>query len=207
MNESLLAIKKSVLFTGVSTEELRGMLECLNAYEKSYKSGEYIYRVNDNIKEVGFVSSGKLLATKEDFWGNDSILSYISQNQIFGESFVCMQKPITINIMASEDSKIIFLSIDKILTPCEKACDRHRKLIYNFAMLLASKNLLLTQKINYLSQRTTREKLMCYLSEYSKYANSPIFEIPLNRQQLADYLSVDRSAMSNELSKMQRKKS
>lgn len=198
-------IKKSKLFEGIDRNELESMLKCLNAYSRSFKKGEYVYRVGDAISEVGLTLTGALLIAKEDFWGNRSIISKCKSGALFGETFACSPGTLsTINVIVENDAEVMFLDVKRIMTVCPSGCTFHSRLIRNLASVLAVKNVSLNAKIEHLSKRTTKDKLLSYLSQCSLNAGSSSFDIPFNRQQLADYLCVDRSALSNELSKLQK---
>lgn len=197
-------IKNSRLFSGVSENEIADMLQCLSASVRGFEKGVVIFRSGDNITSLAMLLSGTVHIQKEDYWGNLSILSEVSPGNIFGEVYACLKsEPMAYNAAAVRDSTVLFLDIHKVLTSCGSACPFHARLIQNLLSEMAEKNRTLTVKMTHLSQRTTREKLLSYLSEQSQKAGSPSFDIPFTRQQLADYLSVDRSAMSSELGKMQ----
>lgn len=197
--------KKSKLFSGIEENELDLMLNCLNATIKEYKKDDFIFHVGEKITDVGFVLSGTIHIINEDYWGNRVIISQLKEGNLFGESYSCSNSlTTTISAVATEDTKIMFLDVKRIITTCSSACIFHIRLIKNLITVLSEKNILLTSKIDHTSKRTTREKLLSYLSEQSKNVNSSSFDIPFNRQQLADYLCVDRSAMSSELSKMKK---
>ena len=202
--KNLSILKKSPLFLGISTEEIQTMLECLNAFEKKYEKGALIFQQGDTVNSMGLVLSGKIHILKEDFWGNRTILSDISPSQMFAESFACTHtQNITVNVLAVEPSTVLFIDVRQILNTCTSACVFHSRIIRNLLSILAGKNIMLTGKIEHITKRTTREKLLSYLSaEYHRAASSS-FHIPFNRQELAEYLAVDRSAMSLELSKLQ----
>jgi CRP-like cAMP-binding protein len=146
---------------------------------------------------------GEIHIQTEDYWGNQTIISEINPGNIFAESYALMpQTPIAVNAVAITDCTVLFMSAQNTLSPCCNVCTFHAQLIQNFAKALARKNLHLTGKLEQMSQRTTRNKLLAYLSTQSLKTKNASFDIPFNRQQLADYLAVDRSAMSNELSKL-----
>lgn len=196
-------IKKSPLFYGTQDSEVKAMLGCLSAHEAHYKKDSYIYREGDTIGDVGMVLSGCIYLISEDYWGNRTILSELETGDIFGEVYSCIEtETLNISIVTAEESDILFINMKKITSVCTSACEFHNKLVRNLIRVLAEKAFALTKKIAHTSRRNTREKLLSYLSEQSKKSGSCSFEIPFNRQQLADYLSVDRSAMSTELSKM-----
>ena len=179
------------------------MLDCLSAYAQIYQKGECIFHRGERITSVAMLLEGCIHIQKEDYWGNLSILSEISAGEIFGEVYACLgNEEILNNAVAVRQSTVLFLDISRILTVCPSACRFHGRLIRNLLSVIASKNKILTQKLSHMSQRTTREKLLSYLSEQSLRTGCSSFDIPFNRQQLADFLSVDRSAMSNELCKM-----
>lgn len=203
MEKYLSILKNSKLFNGISADELRSMLDCLSAVTCSYRKGEYVFRRGDHIGSVAMLLEGGIHIQKEDYWGNLSILSEISAGEIFGEVYACLESDTIRNdAVAIRTSEVLFLDVKRILTMCPSACQFHGRLIRNLLSVLAEKNKMLTHKLEHMSKRTTREKLLSYLSEQSQRAGSPVFDIPFNRQQLADFLSVDRSAMSAELCRM-----
>lgn len=205
MEKYLTLLSNTTLFTGIDKEDISSMLNCLSAHVSSYAKESFILHTGDMIHEVGMVLSGSALIIKEDFWGNRSILSEVSSGFLFAETYACIGTvPLEVSVIASSDCEILFLDFQKILTTCSSACQFHTRLIHNLLATLAQKNLTLTRKVEHMSQKTTRDKLLSYLSAESLKAKSPSFSIPFNRQQLADYLSVDRSAMSNELGKLKK---
>ena len=203
MKNYLHIIKNSKLFAGITDAEIEAMLQCLSASIKTYKKGDIIYRAGENISSVAMLLDGNIHIQKEDFWGNLSILDAVSPGELFGEIFACLEnEPMAFNAESVKDSTVLFLDVQRVLTTCTNACKFHSRLIRNLLSEISDKNRILTQKMLHMQQRTTREKLLSYLSEQSIKNGSPSFDIPFNRQQLADYLSVDRSAMSSELGKM-----
>jgi len=203
--EEYLIIQKSSLFMGIEEQELESMLKCLSAVRKKYQKGEFILRFGDLVDSVGMVISGGANILQEDCWGNRNIIAAADPGQTFAESYACMQGQVLgVGVQAVQTSDILFLNIRRILQNCSSSCQFHTRLIQNLLILVAGKNLQLNEKLAHLSRRTTREKLFSYLSSEAIRQSGRIFEIPFNRQQLADYLSVDRSAMSGELSKMRK---
>ncbi|MBQ8831452.1 MAG: Crp/Fnr family transcriptional regulator [Oscillospiraceae bacterium] len=203
MKKYFQTIKNSKLFAGITEGEVEAMLQCLSASVKTFKKGDIIYRAGENISSVAMLLDGKIHIQKEDFWGNLSILDAVSPGELFGEVFACLEnEPMAYNAEAVKDSAVLLLDVQRVLTTCTNACKFHARLIRNLLSAISDKNRVLTQKMLHMSQRTTREKLLSYLSEQSLKQGSPAFDIPFNRQQLADFLSVDRSAMSAELGKM-----
>lgn len=205
MKKQLDILKKVPLFEGVAPEDLTEMLGCLSSTNKSYKKGEYIFTAQDPPVTVGIVLTGTVHVIKEDFWGNRAILARVGSCGMFGEAFACAQvDKLPVSVVATELTEILFIDYKKIITTCSSACHFHTRLIQNMLHILAQKNLLLTQKMEHIVKRTTREKLLSYLSQQAVQAGSAYFSIPFNRQELADYLSVDRSALSSELGKLQK---
>lgn len=191
------------VFAGISSEEIPKMLSCFSAEEHFFEKNQIIFSYGQNIKHIGIILEGSVCIVKEDFWGNANLLAECKAGDIFGEAYaIASDEPLEMNIFSASHSRILFLELSNILTICPNACSFHNRLIQNLLMLCAQKNIRLNQKLEHMSKRTTREKLLSYLSMESKKAQSPAFTIPFNRQQLADYLSVDRSAMSNELCKL-----
>lgn len=202
---SFSVLKKSPLFLGIEHSELESMLHCLSAIEKKYDKNELILHQGEQVDAMGLVLSGHIHIVKDDFWGKRTILSDVTPSQLFAESFACIKhQDLTVSVLAVAPTTVLFLDVKRILHTCSSACVFHTRLIQNLLSILAEKNIMLTGKMDHITKRTTREKLLSYLSAESLKAGSPIFQIPFNRQQLAEYLAVDRSAMSQELSKLQK---
>ena len=196
-------MKRTKLFSGVSEEEILLMSSCLDAKLKEYKKGEYVFRQGQHISQITVLLKGNLHIQKDDYWGNRTIVNNISVGEIFGEAYIAPESGALLNdVVAVEDSSVAFFDVKKIITACPSACRFHSMVAQNLFFAISEKNKGLVQKISHISKRSTREKLTSYLSEEAKRQNSASFVIPFNRQQLADFLSVDRSAMSNELCKM-----
>lgn len=203
MKKYIKVLKKTQMFAGVVDDEIMSMLSCLNARLKSYKKGEYVLRQGERLSDIVVLVEGNLHIQKDDYWGNRSILGQIAVGEMFGEAYVAPESGALLNdVVAIEDSSVIFFDVKRIITTCPTACRFHAMVVQNIFFAISAKNLKLVQKLGHMSKRTTREKLISYLSEQAKKQNSANFNIPFNRQQLADFLSVDRSAMSNELCKM-----
>lgn len=203
MKKYLKILKKSQLFSGVAEDEIEAMLDCLSAELRTYQKGSYVLHQGEYLHHITVLVAGSLLIQKDDFWGNRSIVNKINVGEMFGEAYVAPGSEALLNdVIATEDSAIIFFDVHKILTTCSSACRFHAMVIQNLFYAISVKNRSLVQKLVHMSRRTTREKLLSYLSEQAKKQGTSSFEIPFNRQQLADFLSVDRSAMSNELCKL-----
>ena len=205
MKEYVSILKKTKLFAGVGEEEISAMLSCLSARMQIYKKGDYVLRQGTHLSDITILVTGALHIQKDDYWGNRSILGHIGVGEIFGEAYVAPESGVLINdVVAIEDSAVIFFDVKKIITTCPSACQFHTRVVQNMFFTISEKNKKLVQKLDHMSMRSTREKLLSYLSEEAQKQNSSTFTIPFNRQQLADFLSIDRSAMSNELSKMRK---
>lgn len=205
MEEYLQVIRSSSLFSGLEREEVAAILSCLEATEKKFEKGAYVFRAGDTTDSLCVVLSGELLIIQEDFWGNRNIVSSAEQGQTFAETFACAPGAVmNVSVVAQTVCKILFLNIKKILHTCPSSCSHHNKMIQNLLSSLAIKNLRRNEKLSHLAQRTTRAKILSYLSEMAQQNRSFEFDIPYSRQQLADYLSVERSGLSLELGKMQR---
>ena len=194
-------VKTNPLFQGIAFSDFELMLGCLSGKTACYKKNDVILLSGDTVNFVGLILSGSVRIIKEDIDGRFTILTELNVSEIFGETFACAgisQSPVT--IQAAEDLEILYIDYKKIITSCTAACPFHTTLIENMLKIIALKNLMMNQKIEILSKRTTREKLMCYFDTQRGAAKK--FTISFNREELAHYLCVDRSAMSNELCKM-----
>lgn len=203
MDTDLQFLATTPLFANVEPEDIRKMLSCLSIREKHFEKEAYIYTAETSVQEVGVVLRGSVNIIKEDYWGNRAIITKVTAGGVFGEACSCAgSRAIPLSVVAAEKCDVMFLNYRKVTTICSKICPFHTALIQNMLGLIAGKNLMLTNKISHLVKRTTREKLLSYFSEQAESAGSNHFTIPYNRQELADYLSVDRSAMSTELGKL-----
>lgn len=205
MKEFIPVMKRAPIFGGIDEEEIESVLGCLKARICSYEKGEYALRAGDPMDEVGLVVAGSVLVVQEDFWGNRNLRAKISPGQTFGEAFACVPGMVAdVSVTAGENSKIMWIGVRRILDTCPSACAHHSRMVRNLLSDLALKNIKNSEKLTHVCKRTTRTKLLSYLSSESQRQGKTEFDIPFDRQQLADYLSVERSAMSAELSRMQR---
>ena len=203
MKKFIPVLKRTRLFAGVGDDEIASMLSCLGARLKTYKKGEYVFRQGEHISDITVLVEGDLHIQRDDYWGDRSILGQVTVGEMFGEAYAVEDSGALLNdVVAIEDSAVILFDVKRILTTCSSTCRFHAIVVQNLFFAISEKNRKLVQKLGILSKRTTREKLISYLSEQAQKQNSGSFTIPFNRQQLADFLSVDRSAMSNELCKM-----
>lgn len=205
MKEYIPVLKRTQIFAGVGNDEIASMLLCLDAQLHHYKKGEYVLREGEHLSDIMILVNGRLLIQKDDYWGNRSILEQISMGEMFGEAYIAPESgPLLNDVAAAEDSAVIFLNAKRIMTTCSSACRFHTMVVQNLFFSISEKNRKIVRKLSHMSKRSIREKLISYLSEEATRQNSSSFTIPFNRQQLADFLFVDRSAMSNELSKMRK---
>jgi CRP-like cAMP-binding protein len=191
------------LFSGINEGDLERLLRCLSAVSTVYEKNDFIFLAGEAVSSVGLVLSGSVNVIKEDFWGSRSIIAKLHSGELFAESFSCAKvKAIPVSVVAAEKCEVMLIKYPGIVRTCVSSCQFHNTLIQNMLNITASKNIKLTQKIEYMTKKTTKEKLLAYLSARALEAGGSSFDIPFNRQELADYLSVDRSAMSNVLCKM-----
>ena len=205
MEKYLPILRSCPFFAGLNDNEILSILHCVNASKIFRPRGSYIFRAGDSTEVMGLVLSGSALIIQEDLWGHRNILSKCSVGDFFGEPYASNPGSVlNISVVAETDCEILFLNVKRLLVSCPTACDHHQKLIRNLVSVLANRILILNDKITHVSKRTTREKLLSYLSSESIRHASLFFDISFDRQQLADFLCVDRAAMSVELSKLQK---
>lgn len=205
MKEYWQACAESPLFQGIQQEEMEAMLGCMGAKARGYRRGEYIFLAGNPANRVGVLLAGEASVLREDVLGNRSILAKLSPGEAFGEVFACAGvQVLPVSVYADSDCEALLMDYRKLLTSCGSACAFHARLVQNMLRLLAGKTLQMNQKMEVLSARSIREKLMAYLLQAAGRAGGVSFRIPYNRQELADYLAVDRSALSRELGLMQR---
>ena len=193
----------SPLFDGIKAEDLKAMLGCIGYHIGTFKKGDIVAFEEENIKHIGIIISGAVDMVKEDLWGNKTMLIRMRQNEMFGETFACGNDNLSVvTFVVSEDATVMFMPFSRVMHSCTMACEFHHRLIENMVKLIANKNRDLMRKVDVVSKRTIREKLLAYLSIQAQVQSSRYFEIPLGRVELAEYLCVDRSALTRELVKM-----
>lgn len=198
-------IKNSPVFYGMNDEELKGLLECFNARTRRYEKEEMIIRQGDMISNIYLILDGAVNIEKDSYWGRRIIISRLEKNDNLALSFVGSKDvESSVDAITVEDTLVLILGYEKCTSMCQNACVRHKVLINNLFQILSKENIELIQKIENVSQKTIRDKLMTYFSNEAQKNHSNTFTINFNRQDLADYLNVDRSAMSFELSKLQK---
>ena len=205
MKEFLPVLRSSVLLSGISEEELISMLACLDVKTKSYPKDAFLFCAGDTAESIGLVLSGTVLIIQEDVWGNRNIISKAAPGQTFAAAYACAPGSVMdVSVSAETPVTVMFLNVNRVMHTCPSACARHSRIILNLLGELAEKNLRFAEKLTHIGQRTTRAKLMSYFSAEAQRLGRCEFDIPFSRQQLADYLAVERSGLSLELGKMQR---
>ena len=193
------------LFAGIRQEEAAEMLKCLGGRVVKFPKGSPVFLEGDPAKFMGVVLEGAVQVVREDYYGNRSVLTVVGPGGLFAEAFACAGvDTLPVSVFALQNSTVLLLDCGRILTGCANACAFHARLISNLLRGISRKNLTLTQKIRYMSRKTTREKLLEYLMDQAKLHGSDAFTIPYDRQALADFLGVERSAMSAEIGKLRR---
>lgn len=202
MDDILLTVE-SHLFDGINRDEQKAMLSCIGYHIGTFRKGDIVAFEEENIRHIGIVLSGAVDMVKEDLWGNKTTLVRSRKNDIFGETFACGSDNLSVvTFLVSEDAQILFIPFDRVMHSCTMACRFHHRLIENMVRIIANKNRDLMRKVEVVSKRTIRERLLSYLSIQAQVQQSRYFELPLGRLELAEYLCVDRSALTRELAKM-----
>ena len=205
MKKYLEILRRCPLFSGIAEENLLKMLTCLGARVTAFDKKYTIFAEGTPARHIGIVLSGSAQIVQVDYYGNRSIVSGIGPSETFAESFACAEsRSLPISVIASEPCEVMLIECAHILHTCHNSCGFHQALIFNLMKDLATKNILFHQRIEITAKRSTREKLLAYLTLQAKNAGSDSFEIPFDRQELADYLEVDRSGLSAEISKMRK---
>lgn len=205
MEEFLSTIRSAPLFSGVSEAELTAMLACLKAEKKDFPKEAFVLRAGDTAESIGLVLTGTVLVIQEDIWGNRNILSKAGLGRTFAAAYACAPgSRLNVSVVAETPVTVLFLNVKRILTVCPSACSYHNRIIRNLLGELAGKNLQFSEKLTHVGQRSTRSKIMSYLSAEAQRLGTYELDIPFSRQQLADYLGVERSGLSQELGKMKK---
>jgi CRP-like cAMP-binding protein len=205
MNDYISILENCPLFAGIDPADLPALLKCLSADRRTYQKGAFVFTEEDKPERVGVVLSGSVYVMHEDYYGNRTILDHVNPGNVFGESFACAEVDrLPVSVVATTRAEILLTDCKRILTTCSSACVFHAGLIKNLTLILAGKNVALTQKMQHVTQRSTREKALSYLSETAKLMGSSSFVIPFTQQELADYLAVERSGLSMELSRLRK---
>jgi len=192
---------RNPLFKGLDENEFVRVTKCLSARTARFKKDETVFFAGDEIKQVGLVLSGKVVVVREDGEGREELLAEFSPPDLFGEVFACAGVALSpVTVRASEDAEILLMNFKRVVSACAPSCEFHTRLTENMLSIVARKCLMMNQKIEILSKRTTREKLIALFD--LERGSSKKFTLSYNREETARYLCVDRSAMSSELSRM-----
>lgn len=203
MKDFLSVIRASQLFSGISEDELIAMLTCLDTRQTNFPKDTFLMRVGNTADSIGLLLEGSALIIQEDIWGNRNILSKAGPGQTFAAAYACAPGSVlNVSVVAETPVTAMFLNVGRVLNVCPSACSHHSRIIRNLLGELAEKNLRFSEKLTHMGQRTTRAKLMSYFSAEAQRLGKYEFDIPFSRQQLADYLAVERSGLSLELGKM-----
>lgn len=195
---------QSPLFDGLSPQDRHAILGCVGYHISSYKKGQTVVFEEDHVRHIGILLSGCVDMIKEDIWGNKTLLLRVRKDGLFGESFACCEDNTSIvSFVVSQDAQIIFMPFDRVMRSCSMSCSFHHQLLENMVKIIASKNRDLMRKIEVVSKKTLREKILAYLSLQAQTQGSQAFEVPLGRVEWAEYLCANRSALTRELVKMQ----
>ena len=196
-------VRNTVIFHGMSEKEISDALEGLNAVTKKYKKGTTILHAGSVTKRMGLVLEGGVTIENNDVWGNRTILSHVGKNQFFAETYgLLANEPMLVDVVANEDCRILFLTIGSLHRGSQMPESWTTKIMRNLLTIFAHKNLMLSGRSFHTSPKTIRGRVMAYLNSNAMQKNRTEFDIPFDRQQMADYLNVERTALSKELGKM-----
>ena len=197
-------LEQILLFYEMDEEEITAGMEALSAQVKKYRKGSVILHAGDNTSHMGIVLSGSVTIESNDMWGNCTILSHVGKNGFFAETYALMKDTVLpVDVRANEDCRILFLSIGK-LRQLPSSDSWHTKMISNLLTISSRKNLTLSGRSFHTAPKTIRGRILSYLNTISLQEHAKEFDIPFDRQQLADYLNVERTALSKELGKMRK---
>ena len=205
MEQYFSVLRTCPLFVGIGDRDLSALIRCLEARVEHFDKKETIFADGSPARYIGIVLSGSAQILQLDYYGNRSILSEVSPSELFAEAFACADvSDLPISVVASEPCAVMLIDCGRVLYSCKNACSFHQQMIFNLMKNLATKTILFHERIEATSKRSTREKLLTYLLMQSKKAGSRSFEIPFDRQELADYLEVERSGLSAEIGKLRK---
>lgn len=191
------------LFSGIRETDLPVMLDCLGYFQKQYEKGEIILLESDAVGNIGIVLAGAVHMVKENEAGGHALLVSLGPGELLGESFSCGRHlTARVSFFAGDRCTVLFLPFQRILHTCQNNCPFHQRLIENMVGLLADKNVQLMEKIDIISRKSLREKILAYLHSLSVQQGSRTVTVPLGRTELAAYLCADRTALARELSRM-----
>lgn len=190
------------IFDRITQQEKHQLFKYLQAGTKTFSKGEIIFDIGDKVTSVGYVEYGRVELRKNDFEGNEIIVARVTKNETFAETFACTKVKSKVCATAIEETKVLFLNFNRILSVCTNSCPFHRKLLENLINVIATKNLLLQDRIELLSKKTLRERIFSLLLRQKQICGTDIFEIPYSREQMAQFLGANRSALSRELTRL-----
>ena len=197
-------LRNTGLFEGIEDDEMETMLKCLGAFTRRYAKDEFLFRRGDRTECLGVVLTGNVRVVREDWWGNRTVLGDVGAGMPICTEYACTSDPLDVSIVANEPTEVMFLDVGRAANVCNSSCEFHNRLVKNLMRNLAGMSMVMNRRLDQLAKRSTREKICAFLSDQARAAGSSDFVIGMNRQEMADYLGVDRSAMSTELGKMQR---
>lgn len=193
----------ATIFSNIRPDELPGLLQCLGASQKKFAKNEYIFTSGDRVHNVGVIINGHIQIERFDIMGNRILLGEFGPGDLFAESFACAQiERVPVNVVAAEAVEILFIDCRRIISVCPSSCKFHTQLVENLLQIVATKNILLNQKVNAISQRSLRDKILTFLGYEAQKQGRRTFSLKFSRQELADYLCADRSAVSRELNRL-----
>lgn len=199
------ALQKAMIFRGMDDREISDALAALSASERNYTKNSVILHAGRTTERMGLVLEGSITIESNDMWGNRTILSHVGPGQFFAETYALLEnEPMLVDVTANEDCRILFLRIGSLKQLVSTRASWVQKLVTNLLTISSHKNLHLTGRSFHTSPKTVRGRLMAYLNSVSLQKGTKEFDIPFDRQQLADYLNLDRTALSKELGRMQK---
>lgn len=195
------------LFDNIDDNELPELLRCLNAVKKTFLETEIIFESGQTLTSLAYIAEGSINIFKDDFCGNKILIKNLLKNETFGEAIVCSNNPISPNFaVANTKTTVFFIDIKKILSVCSNNCCFHKQLIENLLKIISDRNIFLNERIELITQKSLREKIIFFLKKQKEAFKSEIFPIPFSREEMSQYLCVNRSALSRELSLMKKEK-
>ena len=198
-------LSNTALFRGLKPEEIQAVLSCLHAQVKFFPREEILCRAGESVASMGMILSGSVNIVVNYYWGGSSIFGHVGPGELFAESYAAVPgRELLVNVVADEPTEVLLLPFLRLTETCARSCPFHSRTIHNLLQIMAEKNLHFSVRMMHIASRSIRNRLLSYFSEQAVQNGSNRFTIPFSRQQLADYLGVDRSALSNELSKMQK---
>lgn len=205
MQEDFIKLAKMPVFAQIAPDELEKMLPCLGAQVRSASKGEIVLLTGEPVDSVGLLLEGSAQIVREDETGNRNMLGRVEPGELFAEMFACLgmaHSPVTVT--AETDVRVLFLNFHRIIYSCTSACAFHSRLVENMLRLFARKTLALNEKLDCVGRRTLHEKVRAFLEQQQRHSGGNPFTIAFSRAEMADYLCVDRSALSAMLGRMKR---